>query len=330
MASGKIKWGILGTGWIAHKFADGLKVVEDSETYAIGSRSFDTAKKFAYEYSVPKVYGSYEELARDPDVDVIYVATPHNLHLENTLLCLDNGKHVLCEKPFAVNGKEVRKMIERAKEKNLFLMEALWSKFLPNLIKAKQIVDSGQIGKVKLLTASFSVKSPHPLEQRSFNKDLCGGALLDIGIYNIFLSLFLMGKPQSMKSMATIGVTDVDFTISSIFKYADESLFVHYSSFIAGTDVVAEVHGVTGKIVFEHLWFCPGNLKIVRPNGDVEPITLQFKGNGYNYEAEEVVKCLKAGKKQSDVMSFDDSLELIDMLDSIRKETGIIYPKHDL
>jgi predicted dehydrogenase len=329
MSSGKIKWGILGTGWIAHKFAEALKAVDDSELYAAGSRSIESAKKFSEEYNIPKVYGSYEELVKDPDVNVIYIATPHNLHYENTLLCLDNGKNVLCEKPFAVNGKEVRGMIAKAKEKKLFLMEALWSKFLPHLIKAKEIIDSGKIGKVKLVTASFAVKSSNGLEQRSFNKDLCGGALLDIGIYNIFLSLFLLGKPQSMKSMATIGVTDVDFSISSIFKYADESLFVHYSSFIAGTDIVAEVHGETGKIVFEHLWFCPGNLKIVRPDGEVEKLNIPFKSNGYNYEAEEVVRCLKAGKTQSDIMSWNDSLELIDMLDSIRKETGIIYQKHD-
>jgi predicted dehydrogenase len=328
MAKGKIKWGILGPGWIAHKFAEGLKVVGDCEIYAVGSRSIDNAKKFAQEYGAPKAYGSYEELAKDPDVDVIYVATPHNLHYENTIMCLENGKNVLCEKPFGVNGKEVRGMIEKAKEKDLFLMEAMWSKFLPHIIKAKGIINSGEIGKVKLLTASFSVKSNAGLEHRSFNKDLCGGALLDIGIYNVFLSLFLLGKPKYVKSMASIGVTDVDFSISSLFKYDDEVLSVMYSSFIAGSPVIAEVHGETGKIVFEHLWFCPGNLNIVRGD-EVTPLPVEYIGNGYNYEADEVVKCLKAGKKQSDIMSWDDSLELIDMLDSIRKETGIIYPKHD-
>jgi predicted dehydrogenase len=330
MAARIIKWGILGPGWIAHKFAEGLKVVENAELFAVGSRKIDNAKKFAREFSVPKFYGSYDELAKDPDVDVIYIATPHILHYENTLLCLELGKHVLCEKPFAMNGKEVRSMIAKAKEKNLFLMEAMWSKFLPNLIKAKEIVDSGEIGKVKLLTASFSVKSDFPLEHRQFNKDLGGGALLDIGIYNVFLSLFVLGNPKSFKAMASMGVTDVDFSNAILFKYADETLSILYSSFIAGTDVVAEIHGETGKIVFEHLWFCPGKIKIVRPNGEITPVPLQFKGNGYNYEAEEVVKCLSEGKTQSSTMSFNDSLEMIDMLDSIRKETGIIYPKYDL
>jgi predicted dehydrogenase len=326
----KIKWGILGPGWIARKFAAGLKVVDDAELFAVGSRNIDNAEKFAREFNAQKAYGSYDELVKDPDVDVIYVATPHVLHYEHTLLCLDNGKHVLCEKPFGMNGKQVRMMISKAKEKNLFLMEAMWSRFLPNVIKAKEIIDSGEIGNVKLLTANFSIKSDFPLEHRHFNKDLGGGALLDIGIYNVFLSLFLLGKPKSFKAAASMGSTDVDFSIGILFKYDDEALSVLYSSFIAAADVVAEVHGETGKIVFDNFWFRPVNIKIVRSNGDVIPVPLQFKGNGYNYEAEEVVKCIKEGKTQSELMSWDNSLELIDMLDSIRKETGIFYPEHDL
>jgi scyllo-inositol 2-dehydrogenase (NADP+) len=329
MDSKKIKWGILGPGWIATKFANALKVVDDAELYAVASSKIENAKKFAQEFNAPKAYGSYEELVKDPDVDVVYVATTHNFHYANTMLCLENGKHVLCEKPFAINGKEVRAMIAKAKEKNLFLMEALWSRFLPHVIKAKEIIDSGEIGKVKLFTSCFSVKSDYGLEHRQFNKDLCGGALLDIGIYNVFLSLFLLGKPQSFKSMATIGVTDVDFAESSIFKYADEKLAVLYSSFIAQSNVVAEVHCETGKIVFEHMWFRPGNLKIERPNNEITPLIIPFKGNGYNYEAEEAGKCIREGKLQSDKFSWENSLELIDMLDSIRKEIGVSYPKHD-
>jgi predicted dehydrogenase len=329
MAVREIKWGILGPGWIARKFAAGLKVVDNAQLFAVGSRNIDNAEKFAKEFNVPRTYGSYQELVKDPDVDVIYIATPHILHYENTLLCLENGKHVLCEKPFAMNGKEVRFMIAKAKEKNLFLMEAMWSKFLPNLIKAKEIVDSGKIGKVKLLTANFSVKSDYGMDHRQFNKDLGGGALLDIGIYTVFLSLFILGKPKSFTAMASMGSTGVDFSNAILFKYSDETLSILYSSFLAASDVIAEIHGETGKIVFEHMWFCPGNIKIVRPDGEIIPVPLHFKGNGYNYEAEEVVKCLIEGRTESRIMSLNDSLEMIDMLDSIRKETGIIYPKYD-
>jgi len=155
MAEKKIKWGILSTGWIAHKLPIALQVASNSELYAIGSRTLGTAKKFAGEFHIPKAYGSYEELLNDSAVDVVYIGTPHNLHLENTLLALDHQKHVLCEKPMGVNRTEEMCMIEKAKEKNLFLMEALWSRFLPNIIKTKELIDSGEIGNVKLLTAFF-------------------------------------------------------------------------------------------------------------------------------------------------------------------------------
>ena len=193
MKNKNIRWGIISTGWIAHKMATALKVVNGAELYAVGSRSIDTARKFAEEYSIPKAYGSYEELVNYPDVDVVYIGTPHNLHLPNTILALDHNKHVLCEKPLGVNRKEVDRMIAKAKEKNLFLMEAMWSRFLPNIIKTKDLVDSGAIGNVKFLTASFSIRSDNGPEHRHYNIDLCGGTILDTGIYNVFLSLLLLG-----------------------------------------------------------------------------------------------------------------------------------------
>ncbi len=204
MTEKKIKWGILSTGWIAHKFAAALQVADNSELYAVGSRTLTSAKKFADEFHVPKAYGSYEELINDHAVDVVYIGTPHNLHLENTLLALDNNKHVLCEKPMGVNRKEEERMIEKAKEKNLFLMEALWSRFLPNIIKTKELIDSGEIGDIKLLTAFFSVISDNGPEHRHYNIELCGGTILDTGIYNIFLSLLLLGKPNSISAVSRI------------------------------------------------------------------------------------------------------------------------------
>ena len=329
MGTGKIKWGILGTGNIAHRFCEALKIVENAEIFAVGSRSIENAKKLSNEFNIRRYFGSYEELVKDSDVDVIYIATPHNLHYENTIMCLENGKHVLCEKPFGVNGREVRAMIAKAKEKNLFLMEAMWSRFLPNIIKAKEIIDSGKIGKVKLLTAYFAILSNQGVAERHFNIDLCGGSLLDIGIYPVFLSLYILGKPTVFKALASIGLTGVDESCSMLFKYGEETLSVLCSSFLVNSDILAEIHGAKGKIVFDKLWFTPVNIKIVMNNGDEIWVPLQFKGNGYNYEAEEVVKCLQAGKIESSIMSWEKSLELIDMLDAIRKETGIHYPKHD-
>ncbi len=329
MSNKIIRWGILGVGNIAHKFAEGLKVVPNSELFAVGSRNFQKAQEFGNHYNISKIYGSYEELASDPEVDVIYIATPHNLHFSNTMMCLEKGKNVLCEKPFAVNGREVRQMIAKAREKNLFLMEAMWSRFIPHIIKAKEMIDSGLIGDVKLLKADFGINFPFDEKNRVFNRQLIGGSLMDIGIYPVFLSLFLLGKPKSCVSVAGIGVTKVDNNCSIGFSYEKDLISVLYSSVVAKTDVTAEIHGTKGKIIFDEWWFTPVSFHHIDEHGNRNTIQMEFKGNGYNYEAEEVVNCLLEGNKQSDKMSWADSLLLIDQLDEIRKQCNITYPDHD-
>jgi len=330
MESTKVKWGILGTGWIARKLGDALKVVADAEIYAVGSRNMATAQRFADEFNIPKAYGSYEDLVNDPEVDVIYVATPHNLHLSNTLLALDHGKHVLCEKPMGVNRKEVTAMLEKAKEKNLFLMEAMWSRFLPNILKTKELVESGAIGEVKLLTASFCIKSSPEQQYRHLCLEPCGGTTLDIGIYNIFLSLFLLGEPSAITASAGINEQGCDTSSNYTFRYANDTLAVMYSSFLAESPVVAEIHGTKGKISLEHLWFCPGKVTLKLNESDEQIFDFDVKANGYEFEVEEVVACLKAGKIQSDLWSWADSLQLVDMMDKIRQQCGIVYPNHDI
>jgi scyllo-inositol 2-dehydrogenase (NADP+) len=330
MAGKKIKWGMLSTGWIVHKFATALQVVENSELYAVGSRRLDTAKKFAEEFHVPKAYGSYEELVSDPEVDAIYIGTPHNLHLENTLLALRHKKHVLCEKPMGVNRKEEEKMIQTAKENNLFLMEALWTRFLPNIIKTKELIDAGEIGDVKLMTASFSIKSDNGPEHRHYNIDLCGGTILDTGIYNIFLSLLLLGKPERISSLAGLSEQGGDNSCSCTFGYEKDTLSVMYSSFLADPAIVAEIHGTRGKIILDHLWFCPGKVKVLYHDGKEKIFAFDFKSNGYEYEAEETANCILAGKTQSDLWTWNDSIQLISTMDTIRKQCGVVYPKHDL
>lgn len=324
-----IKWGILGTGWIARKFADGLKHVPNAALYAVSSRNKDTADRFAREYGIAVAYGSYKEMAMDADIDVVYIATPHNLHCENTLLCLNNGRNVLCEKPFAVNGKEVRQMIDKAKEKKVFLMEALWSKFLPHIIKTKELIAQGAIGEVKFMKCDFGIHTPFDPNHRHYNRELIGGSLLDIGIYPVFLSTYLFGQPKSFKAMAGIGPTQVDYNCSMAFQYENELISVMYSSVVAKTDVIAEIYGTKGKIIFDEWWFTPVNAYIVDHSGKKEKIPVDSIGNGYNYEAIEVGKCLREGKTQSDIMSWNDSIQLIDLLDAIRKECNITYPGHD-
>jgi predicted dehydrogenase len=324
-----IKWGILGTGRIAHTFATALEVVTNSKLTAIGSREMEKAIQFASEFQIPKAYGSYEELVSDPEVDVVYIATPHNLHEANTLLALDHQKHVLCEKPMGVNLKESMRMIEKAKAENRFLMEALWSRFLPNIIKTKEIVSSGEIGEVKLMTVFFSLRSKNGPEHRHFNIDLCGGSILDIGIYNIFLSLFLLGNPQRFTAIAGLSEQGGDNSSSYTFKYNNDVLSVMYSSFMGESPVVAEIHGTKGNVILEHLWFCPGKVKVNYLDGRENIVEFDVKSNGYEYEAEEVAACILAGKTQSDLWSWGDSMQLMSMMDAIRKECGVAYPAHD-
>lgn len=323
-------WGILGTGFIARKMADALSFVPQARLYAIGSRSKQNALEFASIYKTEKAYGSYEELVNDPEVDIVYVATPHNLHYENTIMSLNHGKNVLCEKPFAVNGTEVRRMIEKAREKKLFLMEALWTRFLPNLIRAKELVDEGITGKIRLIKADFGINVPFNPLHRLYNKKLIGGSLLDLGIYPVFFSLFFLGKPEKITATAGIGSTDVDYSCSITFGYKDETLAVMYSSCVAKTDITAAIYGEKATIVFDNFWYMPVPVKIIHSDGRSENIPFHFEGNGYNYEASEVIRRLNEGKTQSDLMSWDDSLLLIDTLDNIRKEIGLVYPEHDI
>jgi scyllo-inositol 2-dehydrogenase (NADP+) len=329
MSNNTIKWGILGSGWIARKFADALAVAQNCELYAIGSRTQTQADLFANDYPVSRAYGSYEELVQDKDIDVVYIATPHNLHLENTLLALNNGKHVLCEKPMGVNLRETNQMYGVAAEKNLFLMEAMWSRFLPHIIKAKELIDAEVIGDVRLLTATFCIRSENGPQHRHYNIDLCGGTILDIGIYNIFLSLFLFGKPENFSASATLSEQGIDTNCSCSFVYPEQKMSVMYSSFLADPEIVASIHGTKGSIELEHLWFCPGALKLKNKNGNDQIFSFDVKGNGYEFEAEEVAKCLLAGKTQSQLWTPDDSRLLSEMMDKIREQCGVVYPAHD-
>lgn len=326
----KINWGILGTGRIAKTFAEALNYADGCELYAVGSRTLKNAQNFAENFSIKKIYGSYEELVKDQEVDVIYIATPHNLHLENTLLALNNYKHVLCEKPLGVNAGEVKQMFSLARENNLFLMEALWSRFLPRIEKTKELIEAGEIGEPKLMTASFCIRSEHNPAHRHYNIELCGGTILDIGIYNIFLSLFLFGKPLDISASAVLDVQGGDNSAAYNFVNTNGSLSVMHSSFMASEPyIVAEIHGTEGKIVLEHLWFFPGKITIRYNNGKKYTLKLKTKGNGYEYQAEEVARCINAGQLQSSKWSWNDSLLLAETMDAVREKCGVFYPAHD-
>ncbi|HEY5593019.1 MAG TPA: Gfo/Idh/MocA family oxidoreductase [Paludibacter sp.] len=325
----RYNWGIIGTGYIAQKMADALPLVLQSRLYAVASRSMDTANEFAAKHNC-KAYGSYEELANDPDIDIVYIATPHNYHCENTLMCISKGKHVLCEKPFAVNGWEVRLMIDAAREKGVFLMEALWTRFNPRVVKAKDIIEWGQLGKIKLFTSNLGDQKPFDPTNRFFNKELIGGSLLDLGIYPLFMALLMLGKPKTIKAFAGIGSTGIDTNCSFTLGFEDDAMAVMHSSLVAATDGTSTIYCEKGKIQFGPYVYAPEQVTIVHFNGEKEDITLPLTGNYYQYEAIEVIQCLEQGKTQSSMWSWDDSLMMIDVLDEIRKQIGLVYKGHDI
>jgi predicted dehydrogenase len=323
--SGQINWGIIGAGWIAEKFAQGVSVVDDAKVKAVASRDLERARKFARAHGIDVAYGSYEELARDPNVDVVYVATPHPFHCENTLMCLDQGKPVLCEKPLAMNETEVLRMIARAREKNLFLMEALWTRFLPSLAKVQEIIAAGELGEVRHIKSDFGVMREFDPEHRVFSKALGGGSLLDIGIYPLFLTLLLWGEPDSISAVADIGSTTVDESLALTLKYSDGRIAVLFSSFRVDSTVETHICGTKGRLKLNRWWFCPSTLELSKGDGAPLVIDPHAVGNGYNYEAEEVGRCLRAGARESSMLPLAFSVRLMRLMDGIRKQIGLAY-----
>jgi predicted dehydrogenase len=255
----------------------------------------------------------------------VYIATPNTYHCDNTLLCLRNGKAVLCEKPFAMNEKEVMQMISTAREHNVFLMEAFWTRFLPSISKVQEIIASGvlgEVGHIKSDHAKFRTFDPN---NRAFNKSLGGGSLLDIGIYPVFLTLLLWGEPDRIDSVPYIGSTGVDESLALTFKYNDGRIATLYSSFTVDSTVETHICGTEGRLKMNRWWFCPVPMELAKGESKPETIDLNYVGNGYNYEVEEVVKCLRSGKKESDILPLDFSLRLIRLLDRIRKQMGLTY-----
>lgn len=318
------KWGILGPGKIAHKFAKGLAEVPGAELYAVASRSLSKAEEFAKEFNAAKFYGSYEDLANDAEVDIIYIATPHVFHYEHTLLCLNHKKAVLCEKPFAMNKEQVNEMIMTAKKENIFLMEALWTYFLPHYQYVLELVKSEKFGKITSLEADFGFEAPHLPEKRLFNKELGGGTLLDIGIYPVFAALTLLGKPDTISAKAEIGETGVDESCKMDFNYQNGVHARLFSTIKKMTPTIATITFEDATLTMNRRFHEPTSVTILHNNKE-ETISFDVNTNGYNFEAEHVQQMLTEGRTESTVMSFEKSLELIGLLDDIRKEIGLIY-----
>lgn len=320
----KIRWGILATGQIANKMADALGHIPDAELVAVGSRSEERGRDFAARHGIPKVHGSYEALAADPQVDIVYVATPHPFHRDASVLCMQAGKAVVCEKPFAVNCCQASDMVRTAREKKVFLMEAMWTRFLPAIQKLKQLVADHAVGQCRMLEADFGFRSERNPQGRLFAPELAGGALLDVGVYPISLDSFLFGPPSRIATLADIGPTGIDEQNAVILGHDGGPLSVLVSAVRTTTRHEAVVLGTQGKITVHNFWTASG---LIVTRGDKEEvIELPIDGNGFEYEAKEAMRLMRAGKTESPEMPLDETLSIMKTMDRIRDQWGLKYP----
>ena len=323
-----IKWGIIGAGNIARKFATALTSMKDTELTAIASRNIKKAERFAETFHIKKSYGSYEELIKDEEIDVVYIATPHTEHKANGALCIINNKAVLCEKPFTINKEESQYLIDLATKHDVFLMEAMWTKFLPVTNAVKNWIKEKKIGDVKHIRASFGYNAPYDINSRTYNPHTAGGALLDVGVYPITYACYLLDKlPDSISSSAIIGKSNVDEQ-NVIALHFDNGILANLSSAIAAdTGDEAIIIGDEGKIHIPNFWNAQKAVVYNNEGQIVDKIELPFMSNGYEYEAEEVNNCLREGKKQSSINSLKDTLDIMKIMDEIREQWGLKYPQ---
>lgn len=319
------KWGIIGPGKIANKFAVALSRVPGATLWAVASRDEVKAKAFAEKHGAEKHYNTYEAIAADPDIDVIYIATPHTFHHAHTLMCLENKKAVLCEKPMSVNYASTKQMISVARDNNVFLMEALWTRFLPITNKVLELISEGVIGDVKFVKADFGTIFPFNADSRIYNVKLGGGSLLDIGVYPLFLTLLLLGKPDEIKSMAHLAVTGADETMSVSLSYKNGNMASVFSTFAGHTPLTADITGTKGCIFLPVPWY-KGSSIIVKTNaGEETNIAVPYGDNGFEFEIEEVNRCLDNGLTESSLLTLDFSLMMSKVVDDISKQCGLTY-----
>ncbi len=323
-AARPIRWGILGTGSIAQLFAQALRSLDDADLKAVGSRTQASADTFGKDFGVRHRHASYAALAGDPEVDIVYVATPHALHEDNSVLCLDAGKAVLCEKPFTINRAQSENVIRAAAKNGRFLMEAMWTRFIPAVQQAAAWIRDGAIGDVRMVQASFGFRDE---EEKLFDPALGGGSLLDVGVYPITLAhLAFGGPPTRIESLATLGKNGVDEQAGILLGHANGGLAVLASAIRTRTPYGAFIMGTDGMIRLHGTFWNATEVSLVPAQG--EPTTLAFPHacNGYEYEAREAQTCLRAGRLESEIMPHRITLEVMDTLDAIRRQWGLRYP----
>jgi len=323
-----IRWGIIGAGNISSKFATALVKLEGTHITAVAARDLDRAKEFAKRFQIEKAYGSYEELAKDPDIDVIYIGTLHTEHKENAAMCIRNRKAVLCEKPFTLNQTDTKYLVDLAREYNVFLMEAMWTKCLPITKNVKRWIQDNLIGNVKYIRVTFGYQAKFNPESRLFNPLMGGGALLDVGIYPISYAINLMNKlPDHVTGSAYIGRTGVDEINTVSMSFCEGAVADLSSAVSANTGDDALIVGEKGMILVPYFWRAESALRYDTEGNLVEEISIPHAVNGYEYEAEEVNDCLREGHLESGTIPLADTINVMKIMDEIRKDWGVVYPQ---
>ena len=323
---GPIRWGILGTGGIARAFAQGLADTPGAVLAAVGSRTLASAKSFATEFGAQAAYESYEALAGADGIDIIYIGTPHPMHAENAMLALRGGKAVLCEKPFTMNLREAEQVCQLAREKKLFLMEAMWTRFMPALAEVRRIIASGEIGDVHQLHADFGFASTRDPAHRVNNRALGGGALLDLGIYPLSIASALLGPIADVKAQAMLSDDGVDLSTGFTLRHHSGAMSICSCSLQARTPCELTVSGSLGHVRMNTMFHLSTSLTVTLANGTSRTVDTPFLGNGYVHEAIEAGRCLREGLLESPGMPHQETLALMGILDAIRAQVGVRYP----
>lgn len=322
-----INWGILGCGNIANKFADSALVLDNVKVTAVASRTPGKAKSFANKHKIENIYTDYSELLLDDEVDAVYIATTHNFHYENAKQVLEAGKHILCEKPFTVNSKELKSLLKIATEKKLFMMEAMWTRFLPAMVKLRELLDSKVIGEIKQIRACFGFQFTFDPENRLYNLGLAGGALLDAGIYPLsFANMVMRVKPKEIKAVAEIGKTGVDEQSSYLFTYDSGCVAFLNSTINAPVMSRAEVIGTLGRITIPENFLAADELWVDLNGKKTEKTLYPFDDpTGFKFEIEAASNSIRDGQLENSIMPLTDTLQLIESIDEIKSQLGLIY-----
>lgn len=321
-----VRWGILGTGVIARKFAEGLRDADGAVLAAVGSRTQATADAFGDAYGVPNRHASYEALAADPEVDIVYVSTPHPMHKANSLLCIAGGKHVLCEKPFTINAADAEEVLAAGNRAGVFVMEAMWTRFLPATRQVMAWIAEGAIGEVRMVEASFGFRADPDETSRLLDPALGGGALLDVGVYPIsYAQMLFGGAPDTILGAAHLGSTGVDEQSAYVLRFPNGGLATLSSAVRTTTPHHAHVIGTGGWIHVHDPFWCAQRVTLQRGDHALT-LDLPYKGNGYTHEAEAAMQCVRAGKREHEYMSHADTLRVMETMDALRAQWAMRYP----